>query len=340
MEVGGEAPPRACGGDAVSTVSVVVCSHLVERFTLLVAALESLRAQTRVPDQVVVVVDGDDELLKKLHDRGGDELVLSTGGRTGLSNARNTGLRAVTTDFVAFLDDDATAEPAWLESLVAALSTSADVLGVGGRTLPAWESKQPAWFPDELLWTVGCSHLGLPASCQPVRNVFGGCALFRRPLFDEVGGFDDRLGRKAKGAAGCEETEFCIRAQRLHAGGTFLYEPAAVIHHRVPRGRSSPRYVLRRCWEEGRSKALLRVIARGVGQPERRKSSLGPERDFLLRVLPSGVFGGLRAAVRGRPAAAGRALLLLMGSATTVVSFAGAALLSTRRGGAIEPVPS
>ncbi|WP_045876795.1 glycosyltransferase [Pseudofrankia sp. DC12] len=325
----------------MSTVSVVVCSHLVVRYALLAAALESLRAQTRVPDQVIVVVDGDDELLKKLHDRGGDEQVLSTGGRTGLSNARNTGLRAVTTDYVAFLDDDATAEPAWLESLVAAAASSPDVLGVGGRTLPAWESAQPGWFPDELLWTVGCSHQGLPASCQPVRNVFGGCALFRRRLFDEVGGFDDRLGRKAKGAAGCEETEFCIRAQRLHEGGQFLYEPAAVIHHRVPRQRSSPRYVLRRCWEEGRSKALLRVITRGSGRarPLRRRSSLGPEQDFLLRILPAGVFSGLRAAVRGQPAAAGRVLLLLLGSATTVVSFVGAALLSARRDGAAVPAP-
>lgn len=326
----------------MSTVSVVVCSHLVARYALLVAALESLRAQTRRPDQVIVVVDGDDELLKMLHDRGGDELVLSTGGRTGLSNARNTGLRAVTADYVAFLDDDATAEPAWLESLVAALKGSPDVLGVGGRTVPAWESAQPGWFPDELLWTVGCSHQGLPASCQPVRNVFGGCALFRRSLFDEVGGFDDRLGRKAKGAAGCEETEFCIRAQRLHVGGRFLYEPAAVIHHRVPRERSSPRYVLRRCWEEGRSKALLRVITRGTGRGPSvgRKSALGPEQDFLLRVLPAGILGGLRTAVRGRPSAAGRVLLLVVGSATTVVSFVAAALLLARRVGAATSEPA
>jgi GT2 family glycosyltransferase len=319
----------------MSTVSVVVCSHLVSRFPLLVAALDSLRAQTCGPVQVVVVVDGDDDLLKKLYDRDGDELILSTGGRTGLSNARNTGLRAVTTDLVAFLDDDATAEPSWLESLIAAVAGSPDVLGVGGRTVPAWESRQPEWFPDELLWTVGCSHRGLPRFRQPVRNVFGGCALFRRGLFDEVGGFDDRLGRKAKGAAGCEETEFCIRAQRLHRGGLFLYEPSAVIHHRVPRERTSASYVLRRCWEEGRSKAILRMITRDEGGPVRvgrRGSALGPEQDFLLRVLPAGVVDGLRQAVHGRPAAAGRALLLLVGSAATVVSFAAAALQSAGRG--------
>ncbi|WP_045876343.1 glycosyltransferase [Pseudofrankia sp. DC12] len=322
----------------MSTVSVVVCSHLVSRFPLLVAALASLRVQTYKPAQVVVVVDGDDDLLKKLYDRDGDELILSTGGRTGLSNARNTGLKAVTTDLVAFLDDDATAEPTWLESLVAAVEDSPDVLGVGGRTLPAWEYRQPAWFPDELLWTVGCSHRGLPRSRQPVRNVFGGCALFRRGLFDEVGGFDDRLGRKAKGAAGCEETEFCIRAQRLHRGGRFLYEPAAVIHHRVPRERSSVMYVVRRCWEEGRSKAVLRMITRDGGGPVRagrRRSPLGPEQDFLLRVLPAGVFDGLRLALRGRPAAAGRALLLVVGSVATVVSFAAAALPPAVRGSAL-----
>jgi GT2 family glycosyltransferase len=318
----------------VSSVSIVVCSHLVERFVFLEAALNSLRHQTRKPDQVVVVVDGDDALLTRLHERDGDELILSTGGRTGLSNARNTGIAAVETDFVAFLDDDATAEPDWLECLVAVADADDEILGVGGRAQPVWDGLPPAWFPDEMLWTVGCSHQGLPVMRAPVRNVFGGCALFRRRLFDEVGGFDDRLGRKARGAGGCEETEFCIRARTVAGGGVFIYEPAAVIHHRVHRSRRSPWYVLRRCREEGRSKAALRAITKSAGESRARDGQpgnggcvmpqpvLGPERDYLLRVLPRGVLAGLWPAVRGRPAGLGRASLLLAGSVVTAASFA------------------
>lgn len=324
----------------MSTVSVIVCSHRVERWEMLLDALESLRTQTLVPDQVVVVVDGDEALLARLRERDGEELVRYTGGRTGLSNARNTGLAAVRNEFVAFLDDDATAEPTWLESLVAVAEGDPNVLGVGGRTLPRWEGgREPAWFPTEMLWTVGCSHKGLPEARGPVRNVFGGCALFRRDLFDRVGGFDSRLGRKAQGAAGCEETEFCIRAGASTPGGSFVYEPAGVIRHRVHTDRQSPRYVLRRCWEEGRSKAALSKITSGMARTAEKSGALGPEREYLLRVLPQGVASGARAAVRGEVAGLGRAFLLLAGSLVTVAGYlrASTARISPAAGEVIPP---
>ena len=37
--------------------------------------------------------------------------------------------------------------------------------------------------------------------------------------FETVGGFDGRLGRTARGAEGCEETELCLRARSAIAGG-------------------------------------------------------------------------------------------------------------------------
>jgi glucosyl-dolichyl phosphate glucuronosyltransferase len=44
-------------------------------------------------------------------------------------------------------------------------------------------------------------------------------------------------------------------------------------------------------------------------------------------------------AVRGRPAAAGRVLLLVVGSAVTVISYAAAAFLAAGRGGSAVPAP-
>ena len=37
----------------------------------------------------------------------------------GLSGARNTGTEMASSDVVAYLDDDATAEPGWLQALLA-----------------------------------------------------------------------------------------------------------------------------------------------------------------------------------------------------------------------------
>ena len=85
------------------------------------------------------------------------------------------------------------------------------VAGVGGTSLPAWEGMKPGWFPEELLWAVGCTYKGMPSTQSEVRNVFGGSACFRRDIFNQFGGFNTNLGRTAVGLAGCEETELCLR---------------------------------------------------------------------------------------------------------------------------------
>ena len=315
--------------------AVIVCCHLVERWELLLRALDSLWNQTRPPDEVVVVVDGDEQLLARLFERGGKETILTTGRRSGLSNARNVGLAAVNTEFVGFLDDDAVADPGWLAALQEALESDPNVLGAGGIALPEWEGVPweaqradtagaagtawggPRWFPRELLWTVGCTHGDhVPAR---IRNLFGGCALFRRSVFDTVGGFDTRLGRRHRGGAGCEETELCMRARAALPDGYFLLVPQATMRHRVHRDRQRLGYVLRRCRDEGRSKATLRRIAPPM--PRSSTTGLGPEFEYLTKVLPRGVAAGVRAALHGDPYGLARAGTLIAASATTVASF-------------------
>jgi hypothetical protein len=68
--------------------------------------------------------------------------------------------------------------------------------------------------------------------------------------------------------------------------GQFIYEPRARIHHFVPLSRSQWRYFLRRCYQEGKSKAL---IARYVGT----RTGLQTERSYTARILPRGILKGL-----------------------------------------------
>ena len=312
--------------DECPDVSVVVCTHLVERFSCLVECLDAVQRQSTSPLEVIVVVDGQPDICHLLAKRDGPEIVLSTPGPSGLSNARNLGIKRATGRCVAFLDDDAIPDTDWLRSLRVAL-IQPNVAGVSGLSQPLWEGDAPAWLPPELYWALGCSYEGMPKERAEVRNVFGGCACFDRGLFERVGGFRPDLGRDRRGLAGCEETEFCVRVLRSTSGLHFLHEPAAVILHRVPRARQRVSYILRRCRDEGRSKAIFRREAAGfVG-------SLSSERSYLTKTVPTALRRDLLAAAKGDLAGLGRSAMLLGGIAATSFSF----VVTATRWRTVEP---
>lgn len=298
----------------MTDVSVIVCTHRIERWQWLVECLASVQAQSLTPRMVVVVVDGSRTIEERLIERGGPELILTTTAPSGLSAARNLGLDHVDGEFIAFLDDDAVADRDWLSALRVVLNDPA-VAGASGLSLPVWARERPPWMPDELLWTVGCSYRGMPVERSVVRNVYGGCACIRREVFRECGGFDTRLGRRMRGLAGGEETDLCLRVSRLMPETRFVHEPAAVIYHHVPQERQRLRYVVARCVAEGRSKAILHRIG------PHHTLALDRERLFLTRTLPAGVARDLRAAARGDAWSLARAGTIVVGTISTVGAF-------------------
>ena len=293
-------------------VTVVICTHLEQRIEGLLRALESINAQTLCPGEVVIVVDGDPGLFRLLRARAGPERLVYLKERSGLSAARNAGIAVSTHDYIAFLDDDAVAEPSWLGRLVRHFDL-ADVVGASGLSIPEWEGVAPSWFPNELLWTVGCSYLGLPTDVRTVRNVYGGCACIRRQAFIAAGGFSVALGRRHTGLAGGEEADFSARVLRAIPSAKFVHDPTARIHHAVPTYRQRVTYVFRRCFAEGRSKALLH---------QRNGSQiLSVEKRYLAHVVPEGIRRYLVNAARGDLGAVGRAAVLAIGVCLTLLGY-------------------
>ncbi len=266
-------------------VSVIICAYTEERWSDLSDAIISIQQQTVPVRELILVIDHNSSLFKRVQRHFPDIVVIENTGPAGLSGARNSGIARAKGALVAFLDDDAIAEPDWLECLTRCFEDER-VLGVGGTVEPAWISKQPAWFPVEFNWVVGCSYLNRPEQPRVVRNPFGGCTCYRRSMFEGVGGFRSEIGRTKARPMGCEETELCIRARQLWPEKVFLYEPQASIHHRIPPGRGTWRYFRSRCYAEGISKAL---VTQFVGA----KDGLASERDYTLRMLPSGVARGV-----------------------------------------------
>jgi hypothetical protein len=300
-------------------VSVVICAYTRTRWRDTLAAVASVRAQALPPREILLVVDHNPALLAELtehHREAGEVRVLPNAGPRGLSAGRNTGIAAARGEVVAFLDDDAVAEPDWLRHLAAAYADPA-VAAVGGRTLPLWASgRRPAWFPPEFDWVVGCSYRGQPTGLARVRNVLGGNASFRRSAFEVAGGFPVGIGRDGdRRPLGCEETELCIRLARVLPDAVVLIDDRAVIRHRVPAARERFGYFRARCYAEGLSKAL---VTRSAGAA----AGLRTERHHTTRVLPAGVLRGLGDAVRGRPAGLGRAAAIVAGVAVAAAGYA------------------
>ena len=296
------------------TISVVICTYTGGRWHQLLDAVESVAAQTRTPLDIVVVVDHDPLLLRRVASELPNVVGVENRGARGLSGARNSGIEVARGDVVAFLDDDAVAAPDWLEQL-AQPYTDVLVLGVGGAIAPVWE-RRPRWFPAEFEWVVGCSYRGMPVASGGVRNVIGANMSFRRFLLVELGGFQSGIGRIGTRPVGCEETEFCIRAGRAHPGGAIVYEPQARVRHHVPESRASWSYFVSRCYAEGLSKAQ---VVRSVGA----NRGLSTERSYALRALPSGVFIALGDAVTLRdPSGVLRSAAIVLGLMTATIGFA------------------
>ncbi len=131
---------------APPTISVVICAYTDERLELLAAGIESLRSQTVAPHEIVLVVDHAPELEAIARERWPEAMVLANREQQGLSGARNTGVEACTGEVVAFLDDDATPAPTWIERLGAAYADP-NVLGAGGSVRPRWETARAGLVP-------------------------------------------------------------------------------------------------------------------------------------------------------------------------------------------------
>ncbi len=296
-----------------AAISVVICVYTEKRWNFIREAIASVRAQIYPAAEIIVVTDYNEPLRQSLAEAEPEVRVIPNRETKGLAGGRNTGIATATGDFVAFLDDDAAADPGWLSFMMAHFDHN-EVIGVGSRVDPWWIGSAPKWFPEEFMWVVGCSYRGLPTNAQEVRNVSGGAMVVRKSVFAAVGGFTHQLGRTGTGLLSCEETEFCVRAQKLLPGSTFVYEPKAWIGHRVPADRVTWRYFRRRCYAEGLSKSIFSQLAGRKG--------MSSEWRHTLLTMPTGVMMDLRdVLLKGDIHGFGRALAICLGFGFAAAGF-------------------
>jgi hypothetical protein len=286
------------------SADVVICTYTLARWELFARAVESALAQKVAPQQLIIVVDHNDELLARCRQEWGADsanspveiVIAASQFASRQASSRNTGLLLARAEVVSFLDDDAEAEPDWLGRLLAVYATHPGAVAVGGAARPNYGAPRPSWFPPEFEWVFGCHYQSLPDRLAPTRHVIGTTMSVRRDEMLAVGGFHfDEF----------DDMDLSHRIAHAHGPAAVLYEPRAQVHHYVPPERMTWSYFSRRCFSVNRKKVGALV---DMGESGNIAAELRFGVGVLLALVPA-----LLAAVTGRPARARQALAALAG---------------------------
>ena len=170
----------------------------------------------------------------------------------GKSHALNAGVREARGNVLAFIDDDVTVEPTWLEHLTAALGNG-DWVGSGGRVLPERAFQLPRWLTLRERYALApLAMFDLGPTPGPLGEPpFGNNMAFQKKMFDKYGGFRTDLGPQPGSEIRGEDTEFGGRL--LAAGERLRYEPSAIVYHSVSEHRLQRKYFLTWWFDKARA---------------------------------------------------------------------------------------
>jgi len=226
--------PEAAGAPVISVVVVTW-----NRRELLRACLASLARQGHPRFEVVVVDNGSEDgsavLVRELAESYPVPLrLIANSSNLGFCAANNQGFASSQAELVALLNNDAEAEPGWLEALESVIRLYDDVGMAASKIL--------VWDPDSAAGKIidKCGHLIYPdgqnrgrgagqldqGQFDRVEEVLwpDGCAaMYRRAMLEDVGGFDEEFFAYA------DDAELGLRGRI--AGWRCFYAPGAVVRH-------------------------------------------------------------------------------------------------------------
>lgn len=255
-------------------ISVAIPEYDASETDKLSECIKSLLNQD-YPRYEIVVISESDEVSEFVRNEFGNESIVSVkdieNPDGGVSVARNAAVHATGGEVIAYIDSDAVADEDWLNKL-GVMYRDKNVLAVGGRAEPDWIGKRPKYLPDEFLWLVGVTHKGHPKNGSIVRSTFGCNMSYRRSVLEELR-FNDNLGKEHGYNLQGEEPELGIRMREEFNSGMY-YAGDARIYHKIDEEQTSLKWLTRRAYLQGISKAIIE-------NETREEDSLGTDKSFL-----------------------------------------------------------
>jgi GT2 family glycosyltransferase len=243
--------------DAKSLSIIIPTKNRCESLSALIGSLKQTSGLRELrPEVIVGDNDSSDRTWKMLERESSDfptpfRLIKVT--RPGKSSVLNDAIRLASGEVCALVDDDVVVERGWLEALHRYFSTEAYRVAQGVVRLPPREANDPEIrrLFNRFQTIPVCEK---PRGVQTVDSLNGSNIAICRSVFDEVGGFDERVGPGMAGTA--EDTELAQRilAARIQIG--FMEE--AIVFHQVERERLTESYFERHHRRQGRGRFIYK----------------------------------------------------------------------------------
>jgi glycosyltransferase involved in cell wall biosynthesis len=173
------------------TISVIVCAHDEERF--IAACLHSLLAQSRRPDEIIVINNASQDRTAEVARAIPDVRVIDE-PRKGLVIARERGRHEAQGELLVYVDADCRAPIAWLARIANRFERKPHLLAVSGNyRFYDWD-----WWGRTLIraydFTLGpATHVLVKYVLRSGVVFYGGNFAVRRDALERIGGFDTSI---------------------------------------------------------------------------------------------------------------------------------------------------
>ncbi len=238
-----------------SRISAAICTY--NRYDLLEKSIASLIAQNIDTDQYkIIIIDNSpaNETARQFQERynGKPNIHYLIERKPGLSNARNIAARICSSEYIAYIDDDAIADVTWLKSILYAFDRFGPQAGiVCGKVRPIWPSDPPEWLPRSLLRALTIVDWGDTMRIAEPGQSFAGTnfSVCVAPLL-ELGGFSPSLGRIGNGRILLSNEELDLIERMRAAGYETIWAPDARVDHLVRAERLTQAWLRKRyAWQ-------------------------------------------------------------------------------------------
>lgn len=311
-----------------TSVSVVIATY--NRPDHVQTCLAHLARQTVEPVETVVVDSSpDDRTAEVVREFASVTHLRNERGLGHTATSRALGIAVTTGDVVAFVDDDAYAEPEWLAELLRRYGDER-VGAVGGRARNGLPGEETEGLEEVGLLLPDGRLTGNFAAITPgdvdVDHLLGANMSVRRAVVDELGGIHDHF----PGTCLREETDIVLRMRR--AGYRIVYTPDAVVRHVGGTYAKGHRFDLRYQYFGSRNHLVLLTHTLGFRDPHLRRylwlavGAIGDDLGQVVRAWTSRSDATPRTRLRTAAGGAARAAVQAAGMVVGLGASAGIAL--------------